>query len=35
MESNEGYKNKEQWQDRRYIPKSGGIIFFDWEMMEH
>lgn len=25
------YKNKGQWQDHRYIPKSGDIIFFDWE----
>lgn len=25
------YKNKGQWQDRSYIPKSGDIIFFDWE----
>ncbi|GAA6420053.1 lysozyme family protein [Clostridia bacterium UC5.1-2G4] len=26
------YKDKGQWQDRRYIPKSGDIIFFDWEV---
>lgn len=25
------YKDKGRWQDRSYIPKSGDIIFFDWE----
>lgn len=25
------YKDKKQWKDRNYNPKSGDIIFFDWE----
>ena len=25
------YRDKGKWQDRNYIPKSGDIIFFDWE----
>ena len=26
------FKEKNQWQDRGYEPKSGDIIFFDWDM---
>jgi len=25
------YQDKRQWQSRNYIPKTGNIIFFDWE----
>ena len=24
------YKNKGKWRDRSYVPKSGDLIFFDW-----
>lgn len=26
----QGFKDRGQWQDNGYIPKSGDIIFFDW-----
>lgn len=29
------FKSMSKWRDRGYVPKSGDIIFFDWEQDGH